>query len=53
MAGERGNEEAKKKKEWNDGDATLHSMPASRILPQYLLLTCLSCFSTCLDRKST
>ena len=35
MAGERGNEEAKKKKEWNDGDATLHSMPASRILPQY------------------
>jgi len=33
MAGERGNEEAKKKKEWNDGDATLHSMPASRILP--------------------
>src|SRR6266702_6760926 len=34
MAGERGNEEAKKKKEWNDGDATLHSMPASRILPQ-------------------
>ena len=35
MAGERGNEEAKKKKEWNDGDATLHSMPASRILPHY------------------
>src|SRR6266571_7045088 len=34
MAGERRNEEAKKKKEWNDGDATLHSMPASRILPQ-------------------
>jgi len=33
MAGERGNEEAKKKKEWNDGDATLHSMPAPRILP--------------------
>ena len=23
----------RKKKEWNDGDATLHSMPASRILP--------------------
>jgi len=37
MAGERGNEEAKKKKEWNDGDATLHSMPASRILPQVAL----------------
>jgi hypothetical protein len=31
MAGERGNEEAKKKMEWNDGDATLHSMSASRI----------------------
>ena len=37
MAGERGNEEAKKKKEWNDGDATLHSMPASRILPLKVL----------------
>ena len=33
MAGERGNEEAKKKREWNDGDAPLHSMSASRILP--------------------
>ena len=37
MAGERRNEEAKKKKEWNDGDATLHSMPASRILPLKVL----------------
>ena len=32
MARERRDEEAKKM-EWNDGDATLHSMPASRILP--------------------
>ena len=33
MAGEKRNEESEKKREWNDGDATLHSMSASRILP--------------------
>jgi len=33
MPRERGDEEAKKKMEWNDGDATLHSMSASCILP--------------------
>jgi hypothetical protein len=34
MAGEKRNEESEKKREWNDGDATLHSMSAPRILPQ-------------------
>ena len=38
MAGEKRNEESEKKREWNDGDATLHSISRESGIEPVLLI---------------